>query len=125
MHQHTSIVVVWIVFVFGCAQVTAASSQRADLNITGIYTLSDDGSSTLEISAEETHYIAALLGGSAEAAGAAASADCYIRAVGKLAGRLLVAHFTPVETGTFMYSKTKRKKKNANLRLNLASISPT
>jgi hypothetical protein len=82
-----------------------------------MYTLSSDGSSTLEISAEGTHHVATLSGGSTEASGAAAPADCYIRAVGKLEGKVLVARFVPVETETFMYTKSQSEQEQRQLKI--------
>jgi hypothetical protein len=44
-------------------------------------------------------------------------ADCYIRAIGKLEGKTLVANFAPVEIETFSYSEDQAKQEKRRLEI--------
>lgn len=110
-------IMVLMAIVFGCAQVLEPRAQEADLDIAGMYVLWRDGSSTLEISAADSHYVASLAGGGSEAAGPAAPADCYVRAMGRLEGKILVADFAALQTETFSYSGAQAKKERRQLKI--------
>jgi len=110
-------VTIWVLLLLGYTAVIALPFQDRDLDIRGIYGSSLNPSSNLEIQAEGSHYVALLSGGSVETAGTAASADCYIRAIGKLEGRVLTATFAPVETETFAYNIAQAEKEKRQLKI--------
>ena len=89
--------------------------QANGLDITGTYTCSQRSASTLEIKAEGSDYVVSLSGGSSPAAGAAAPADCYVRARGKLHGKTLTAEFVSIETDTFSYSAAQAEHEKRQL----------
>ena len=116
IQQHIAIILALILSMIGGVQLVVPHAQVADLHITGRYALAHDGFSTLEISVEGTSYVV-LLSGGRPAPGAAVPAACYVKAKGKLQGRLLVADFSPLETETFVYSKTQAEKEKRQLQL--------
>ena len=65
--------------------------------------------------------MALLSGGSLEAAGAAAGADCYVKAIGTLQENTLAAKFAAIETDTFMYSETQAQEEKRRLEMTFGS----
>ena len=77
--------------------------------------MAEHTATTMQVKAEGGQYWVELSGGSKESAGAAASADCFIQAQGKLDKNRLTAVFTAIETDTFSYSEAQEKREGRKL----------
>jgi hypothetical protein len=86
-------------------------------DIEGRYVFAGTIAATLEISRDGDRYAVALSGGSPTNAGAAAPADCYVRAAGTLRDATLDAAFTSVDAETFTYSQTRAEREGRQLRI--------
>lgn len=106
---------VLLLLLCGGVPVGTAPVHAANASITGVYTARQGASTTLGVRMEEDQYVVLLSGGSSDAAGAGAAADCFIRARGVLQGNTLVAHFAPITTETFVYSKAQAEKAQRRL----------
>lgn len=110
-----------IVFVFlfcsGCGAILVNRSHETYPAIEGAYGALAGGSSLLEIRVEGERYVILLSGGSSDAMGVAAPADCYLKAIGNLVGRTLEAEFASIETETFYYSKAQAEQERRKLRI--------
>ena len=96
----------------GCGE---TSPGPAD--VPGRYVFAGTTAATLEIRLDGDRHIVALSGGGAKDAGAAAPADCHVRAVGTRRDDALEAVFTGVETETFIYSEAQARREQRQLRL--------
>jgi hypothetical protein len=72
---------------------------------------------TLDVSLVGDRHVVRLSGGGARDAGAAAPADCHVRAVGTRRNDTLDATFTGIETETFAYSEARAQTEQRKLRL--------
>jgi hypothetical protein len=106
------------------AAISAAcgESPRA-ANIQGRYVLAGATAATLEIVRDGDRYVVTLAGGSPGSAGAAAPADCHVRAAGAVHGDILDAMFVGVVTDTFSYSDTQAQTERRQLRMALKPTS--
>jgi len=115
--RRKTVIVTLVMLAVGCTDGTISSPGQTGLNITGNYTLTSDASATLEVKQEETHYVALLSGGGLEVAGAAAGADCYVRAIGTLQENRLAGSFAAIETDTLKYSETQAQEEKRRLEI--------
>ena len=95
----------------GCDTPTIAAAAESRYVSTGAV------AATLDLRRVGDRYVVALSGGGSDQAGAAAAADCHVRAVGTLRDHTLDATFTGIETSTFAYSETRARREQRKLRL--------
>ena len=88
---------------------TPLAAEPASKEISGIYFMTDNVGTTLQVKAENGQYRFELFGGSMASAGAAVAGDCLILSQGKLEGNRLAAVFSAVDTDTFSYSAAQAK----------------
>lgn len=87
--------------------------------IDGRYVSTGMATATLAIVRDGDRYIVTLSGGSPRNAGAAAPADCYVRAVGTVRDGVLEAMFGSADTTTMTYSDAQALREGRQLRLAL------
>jgi hypothetical protein len=95
-----------------------ANGRRA-ADIEGRYVLTGTTAAALAIVRDGDRYVVTLAGGSPANAGAAAPADCHVRAAGTVHDDILDAVFVGVETETFRYSDVQARTEARRLRLAL------
>lgn len=110
-----SLAISLVLLLTACNGRSETPAHAAD--IAGRYAFVGRIAATLEISRDGERYAVALSGGSPRDAGAAAPADCSVRAVGALQDAALDAAFIGVETDTFAYSAARAKSEGRQLRI--------
>ena len=118
-------IVTVVLLAAACTESTINLPEQMCFNIKGKYRLTSNATTMFEVKREEAHFIVLLSGGSLEAAGAAAGADCYIRAIGNLQDNSLVESFAAIETDTIMYSKTQAQEEKRRLEIKFDSDTDT
>lgn len=108
--------------VAACAQFQSEPATRSPL---GIYVLTGIRQAKMELRQEGGRHVATLSGGAAPAAGNASAADCYIRAIGDIHGRKLVATFAKTETDTFSYSSSRAEVERRMLKIEFTNDEAT
>lgn len=121
--RHKILIITLVMWTEACTDSTISSPGQTGLNITGNYTLTRNASTMLEVKREAPDFTVLLSGGSLKAAGAAAGADCYVRAIGTLQEDRLVGSFAAIETDTFMYSETQAQEEERRLEIKFDSDS--
>ena len=104
-----------ISLIFAWQSVIGGGLSSSSGQISGIYVMAGNTATMMKVNAEGDQYWLELSGGSEESAGAAASADCFIRAQGKLDKNRLTAAFTAIETDTFSYSEAQARREDRKL----------
>jgi hypothetical protein len=117
MKHRLKTILVLLLLSGGSASDGIPPAHAASQAIVGVYTAGQGTSATLEVRLEGAQWVVLLSGGSTEAAGAAAPADCYIRALGTLQGNILVGQFTAITSETFAYSQAQAEKERRMLKV--------
>jgi hypothetical protein len=94
----------------------AACGERA-AKVEGRYVSAGATAATLGIARDGERYVVTLAGGSPRDAGAAAPADCQVRAIGTLRDGVLDATFSAIDTTTMSYGEAKARREGRQLRL--------
>jgi hypothetical protein len=103
----------------GVLVVVGDDGARAErpASVEGRYVYAGSVAATLEVRRDGDRHVVALTGGGRTDAGAAAPADCYVRASGTLRDAVLDAAFIAVDTETFVYSDSRARKERRRLRI--------
>jgi hypothetical protein len=101
-------VIVALMFLLAACDGRGESPARPT-HIEGRYAFAGRIAATMEVKRDGERYAVALSGGSPRDAGAAAPADCAVRALGTVRDAALDAQFVGVETDTFAYSAARAK----------------
>jgi hypothetical protein len=96
---------------------TVAACREHTARPEGRYVSAGSPAATLSIARDGDRYVVTLSGGSPRDAGAAAPADCQVRAIGTLRDRILDATFVSVETQTMSYDEAQARREGRQLRL--------